>query len=228
MFNKTRSTDQEPTRTEGDGNTTDYYLSHPAFAQISVSRVSGHAVLYGSDFTHQHYIRLAIGGSKISRNSAEDRHFAGKELVEVYMTEAQFAQMITSMNLGGGAPCTLNRFNGESMPTIPKRDLRETFREDINRDLQESIDMLDDLIKSVGEMGLPKGKTAEILAKAQRSRKRIFESAPWVAQQFDEHMENTVEAAKMEINGYLNEAVKSTGISGDPVAPLRLGMGSEN
>ena len=35
-------------------------LTHPAYGQITVSKVSGSRVLYGSDFVHHSYVTLRI------------------------------------------------------------------------------------------------------------------------------------------------------------------------
>lgn len=64
-------------------------MRHPAFGQISVSRVAGHRHLYGSDFAHQHYVTLTIRGSEMHRSLARDWPYAREHLVEVSLSEAQ-------------------------------------------------------------------------------------------------------------------------------------------
>src|SRR3546814_2680674 len=52
--------------------------THPAFAQISASRVTGLANLYGSDFAHQSYVRIRVNPSEMHRSLANDWPHAGR------------------------------------------------------------------------------------------------------------------------------------------------------
>ena len=58
---------EEPKATpvEGPGGTQETKLTHPAFGQVSASRVNGRTNLYGSDFSHNSYISLEIKRSEI-------------------------------------------------------------------------------------------------------------------------------------------------------------------
>ena len=50
----------------------DKRYSHPAYGQISAHRVTGGAVLYGSDFRHDGYVEITIKRSEMNRTLARD------------------------------------------------------------------------------------------------------------------------------------------------------------
>jgi hypothetical protein len=97
----------------------DACYTHPAYAQISASNVSGGAYLYGSDFKHHNYVVIRIKRSEMSRNLSNDWPFAREELIEVAVSESQWATFVSSMNRGEGVQCTLQSVQGKSVPQIP-------------------------------------------------------------------------------------------------------------
>jgi len=100
---------QEPTIEvkKGPGNADEAVEQHPAYAQIGANRVSGGAYLYGSDFKHQHYITIQIHDSELHRQLSGDRAHSKRRLIEIAMSEAQWATFVSSLNQGGGVQCTL-------------------------------------------------------------------------------------------------------------------------
>ena len=110
--------------------------THPAFAQITASRVSGHSILYGSDFDHNHYVTISISRSELCRNLSNDWYHSREELIEVALSEAQWATFVSSMNQGSGVACTLQHFNGKMIPQLPETVNRKA---QFNGDLKETL-----------------------------------------------------------------------------------------
>jgi hypothetical protein len=85
---------------------------HPAFGHITANRVSygpQGAVLFQSDIKHGQTVRVTISGATRRRDNNHDYvHDNGKALVEVEMSEAQWASFVSSMNTSG-VPCTIRR-----------------------------------------------------------------------------------------------------------------------
>lgn len=199
--------------------------THPAFAQISASRVSGRAYLYGSDFDHQHYISLRIKRSELHRNLSRDWHFDKEELIEVSMSEAQWATFLSSMNMGGGAPCTLEHFNGQRVPGLPHPKPRaDQFREEMQKSMEKTTQRVDDTITRVREMGLPKGKTETLVSALEGLKQQIASNLPFVASQFEEHVEDTIEAAKIEVQGYVQGLAQQAGLEALTGYPTTLAL----
>jgi hypothetical protein len=203
---------EEPVTIEEHGPTHDSVTTHPAFAQIGASRVSGDAHLYDSDFTHQHYMTITIRRSQLHRGLSRDWHFGRGELIQVALSEAQWATFVSSPNQGSGVPCTLTHLIGESIPELPKpqnashqfkREMHETIME-IQRDLSALAE---------GMSGaLSKTKVDAIRKNIEMQAHRLSNSTGFVAEQFDEHIEKTVEKAKIEISAYATNAIQRAGL----------------
>lgn len=73
-------------------------VTHPAFGRIKASRVSGQTVLAGIDYPQAHYITLTISTATLNRNLSRDWWFTDREVIEVSMSETQWAQMLSAMN----------------------------------------------------------------------------------------------------------------------------------
>ena len=79
---------EEPKIEEVDFPTHEQKETHPSYAQISASRISGHASLYGSDFIHNVFVEIIIAHSELNRGLSRDWPFARKEIVSVWLSEA--------------------------------------------------------------------------------------------------------------------------------------------
>lgn len=186
---------------------------HPAYGQIGVSRVSGSTMLYGSDFQHQHYITLRIWRSELHRNLSNDHPFAREELIEVAMSEAQWATMVSSLNVGRGVPCTIEHIDRKMVPGLPKpADKRDDFKKEALQDCQDGLDRLDKLVAMIDGLKLSQKAKEELIKQAQHAAQSFTSSIPFVMGQFAEHMETTTEKAKIEINAYATHLLLETGM----------------
>lgn len=187
--------------------------THPAFAQISASRVTGLMNLYGSDFSHHNYITISICRSQLDRDLSNDWYHDREELIEVALSEAQWATFVSAMNVGRGVPCTLNHVNQQSVPSLPAPASRaDQFVDEMKETLKSSTDRLRKLQAEVKAMALPKGKTAQVLSGIAKAIQEIEANVPFVAECFDEHVEHGIEAAKVEIHGYMTGALMRSGM----------------
>lgn len=202
--------------------------SHPAFAQICASRVSGSDVLYGSDFSHQHYIRIRIAQSELVRDISNDWPVENRHrYIEVDMSEAQWATFVSSLNMGSGVQCTLRYKEGETVPGIPAPIKRhDQFAGEIKKKQAEAIAQLDELYAAMKDSGLSAKKLQPMLDLVRRAAMNIDSNSAYVANQFGEHMERVTEAAKAEVNAYalhvLGGAQSNLQIDGG-APPLKIG-----
>jgi hypothetical protein len=88
--------------TRGPGGMDEMTTTHPAFGQIGASRVSGHIQLYDSDFHHNAYMTISIRRSELHRSLNRDWHYGRDELIEVALSEAQWATFVSAPNIGSG------------------------------------------------------------------------------------------------------------------------------
>ncbi|MEI9428695.1 hypothetical protein [Mesorhizobium sp. Cs1299R1N3] len=215
---------EEPV-TKADRNGDASNTTHPAFGQIVAHRVSGQATLYGSDFKHNATIRVTIARSELRRDLSKDWHHARNELIEVELSEGQWATFISSLNVGSGTPCTVKHVQGEQMPGLPDPiDRSKQFSGELDGKLKDSIENLQTILSRMDEMGLPKGKTAELRETLETAVREMSANMPFVAESFGRHVAKTVDRAKQEIHGYMQGVINRAGIaalSGEPL-PLQI------
>jgi len=211
---------QAAPRYAGDDGTV---TTHPSFAQIGASRVSGRAVLYGSDFTHQHYVRIRIAASELHRNLANDWHHSSiNSYVEVELSEAQWATFVSSMNVGGGVPCTLRSKDGEMIPELPDPASRtEQFGAEMAMRVDRAIGEVAALAEEVEGLKISEKAKKALLDRIRSARTQLVNNTKFIAEQFDEHMEGTIEKAKIEVNAYAVNTLMRAGL--DAVQANALG-----
>ena len=196
----------------GLGSDTGTRLNHPAFGQISVSRVQGHAHLYGSDFTHRNTVRVTICESELSRHLNNDWPFARREIIEVEMSEAQWATFVSSFNHGSGVQCTILHRDGKTVPGFPLRDESSEFGKEMSEQSKDALDALKRAAAAVANAKMSKKDSEAILEGISKAAQEIGVNTDFVAECFDRHMEDRIQKAKVEVNAYLTGAVQRAGL----------------
>ena len=210
-----RNIEEPVTRNEPGGiHKDDTVTTHPAFAQIGASRVQGSTALYDSDFNHNHYMTITIRRSELHRGLNYDRHHGREELISVALSESQWATFVSAPNQGFGVPCTLEHIGCERVPGLPRPQSRaDQFGAEIRKDLEEAVRLADAALADLAATGLSKTKQEAVAASLRTLRMNLESNLPFVATQFDEHMEKTVEKAKQEVHGYITNAVQRAGLN---------------
>ena len=217
-----RST-QRPTETPVTSPNDGVRYEHPAFGQIGASRVQGSRRLYGTDFVHRAFVRVHISTSQMTRMLSRDWHFAPDEIVSVDLSEAQWATFVSSLNVGQGVPCTIDRRDGRPVPGIELATRRdEQFKAEVADVLTEARAEIAAAVAEVNAAAIPKVKRESILRRLAKAAQHLASNLSFVTDQFDKHVETTVEHAKIEVNAYLTHAVTMAGLDA-----LRLGDAAE-
>lgn len=216
---------QAPVREEG-GIHESYRETHPAYATIGVSRVSGNATLFGSDFQHQHYMTIRIYEADLRRSLSGDHTFGNREYIEVALSESQWATFVSTPNVGNGVPCTLayraSGGDGHVPGIIPAATgRRDQFRGEVEDHIADAIASLREIAETA--------PTKKLRDKAEHAIRQLSGNLNFVVERFDEHAEETVEKAKTEVVAYIDSAIARAGLQalqgGAPL--LTLNDGSE-
>lgn len=208
-----RIPDVEPVEIDKHGRKT---LTHPAFGQITVSRISGQRTLYGSDFEHNGFVRVSVFQSELERSLHRDwPHSTNVPLIEVDMSEAQWGSFVSSFGVGMGTQCTLNVVGSERKPGLP---LPERAKKHFGEGQEAVAAVLNDLSTlrakvEAGTSGLSKTRQADLLKEVDWAIRRMNDSLPFVAKSLAEEMEQTVEKAKTEVHAYVTRTVIDAGIA---------------
>jgi len=195
--------------------THDTVETHPAYGMIGASRVSGQAILNGSDFVHQHFVTIRVRHSSLHRGHSRDSHYGGNEIVEVALSEAQWAAFVSSMNVGDGVPCTIESIQGQEVPGIPRvKNRREQFTGEHDAAMAGALEHLDraTAILAKGRGKMTAADFESLKSALHMGRMGIDENKSFIADQFSEHMEKTTERAKIEVNAYVQATLVRAGI----------------
>lgn len=203
---------------------------HPAFGMIRLSRVDGDVVLFGSSVVHHGFIALEIHRCERHSNYSRDHLFEKDTIAEVYMTESQFAQLITTWNQGQGAPCTLNYVRDgklEMVPGIP-RDQEgsdaQRAKDDFKLTAGEYLSEFKKLKKKVSEIlekkSLSKEDKKEIVWAIDMAERLLSSAAPFAVEQFIGLAERATAKAKTEIDAFVGNLIARTGL--DAIKSIKL------
>jgi hypothetical protein len=196
----------QPTQTPREDAIGGDTFKHPAFGQIVANRVNGQnkGSLYCSDFTGNSYIAVTISGSVLTRNLSSDWLFPTKEKIEVRMSEAQWATFVSAMNVGAGTPCTISHENHERTPPIEwGEDRSARFKLEMDETLVSAMEGIEALSAMIHKKPMSKKARVELLLGLDRIKDNVSGNVDFVSDQFGEHIEKTVEAAKAEVHGYM-------------------------
>jgi hypothetical protein len=227
----------EPTLVSEDKQMGDRTYEHPAWGMVQVSRVSGLVDLFGSALQHHHFVRLSIGSArKVVSDSGEDRHSGSirGEIVEVLLSEAQWAQLLSSMNMGGGVPCTLNYISGERLPEMPPSAMVDQYHDAAKQQTQEIGQELLDLQKAIAERFADKKpltikEKEDLLGRVNSTVRALVDRLPFIQSMMQEALEKQVAAAKTEIDSFLQFKAQLLGFQQitEKIASLSDGKGEE-
>jgi hypothetical protein len=207
----------EEIKVEDLGKTWGERHTHPCFAQLSFSRrsSSGPTELYGSSIGHRDTIMMRVSHSEMDRNLNKDWYHDTKPIVEVEMSLSQFAEAITSHNMGGGVPCTL-RFSEKDgeIPYCSFESKRDVFKREFDDHLNDAMSDTKELITKLTTLfnekkTLNKGDKEEVVSTLERIAMTIGCNAEFVSKSFEEQMDKSIKEAKGEIEAFAQARVAS-------------------
>jgi hypothetical protein len=223
--------EQEPTITKSDGPVTGTVERHPAFGAISVNRATfsgGGIELHGSDFQHRQAITITISQADLHRGLSQDWHHPRERLIELILTEHQWASFVSSIAVGEGVPCTIYAKGLEYVPGIKRTRTRAgQFNQEMTGRLALARTKLTELADLIGVSGLSGKRKHDLLMVLEAADRNIQDNLNFVAESFNEHMEEQVEKAKSEVHSHLQAAVRKLGLQalverGDVQLPVTM------
>lgn len=206
---------QEPEVSTGGVNDQGQKFTHPAFGQIAASRVNGLNVLYGSDFMHHGYVAIRISRSELHRDLSHDWPYAREELIEVALSEAQWATFVSSLNIGSGVQCTIQRHEGRMVTGLPDpQDTTAQFKAEADESLAMAIAELERLGSLIESEDLKvSGKARAQMRDAVRTAvMNLRSNLPFVARSFGEHIQRRAEKAKVEVMAWMHRTIQRAGL----------------
>lgn len=196
------------------------YTTHPSYGQARFSRIMGtFKNLYGSPVAeHHHAIELTISRSEISNDLGRDWRHTRETLIQVLFSPSQFAELITTMNVGDGTACTIDFIQGlGSVPRPPATDQveHERITAGFEEKLSGLVDLLRDKLSHVRELLAKKSLSKEDRRDIERvvagTLQEVEKNAPFIVEQFGRATERVVAAAKAEIDESVTSSIQRLG-----------------
>lgn len=192
---------------------------HKTYGLISVSRINGdERNMFGSPIPCANPIKLEIFDAYAMRDlNAEQFYPCGKK-IEVRLTPAQWAELLSSMNVGGGTPCTVHyeRDNGGYHGECPYNPEFDRFSEEFDSEVQSAFQEVKDVIEETASL-LEKGKAnktelQKLQVKLVQLERVLTDRIPFVQDSFNEYVNKAVTAGKQEIEAYLTSRIQMLGL----------------
>ena len=191
---------------------------HPSFGMVGISHASSSGThLVGSDFNHRNFVILKIHRSSYERSLNRDWWGANEQLIEVWLTESQFVEMIGRPNMGEGIPCTLHRVMGQSQdpPPVPedRKSLGQKDMDQSSAHLYESFkSSLASLEEAEASGKIGKTQLREIIHSLRCQIENFPANMKFVRTSFDEAMDSTINRAGVEIEATIAQAAMRLGV----------------
>lgn len=190
--------------------------THPSYGTLLFSRRTGSKeALFGSSIQHRDTICMTLYHASIERRLNRDWIHGDKVIAEVEMSYSQFAEAITSMNIGTGVPVTVRWTEKDGK--IPPCDFvskREQFEDEFKTQRKNATRVSEELIQEVTELfnqkgTLKKADKEDILRKLNKLKMDIGINTDFIVNQFNEQMDKTVMEAKGEIEAFYQNKVNT-------------------
>jgi hypothetical protein len=152
-----------------------------------------------------------------------------RELVRIAMTQAQFAEMITSPNRGSGVPCTIERCIADNdKPWVhprhggrPEPPAPEHYTKKYKSVMSERVDLISSRLKDAkekadrllsGEDKPTKANLGAIAAALYTAQMNLDSNLPYVMEEVEEGIEKRMAAAVNEFDSYLAFSLQAKGL----------------
>jgi hypothetical protein len=189
---------------------------HPGYGMLSLSRVTGKFDLFGSKINHDTCIMLQLRKAEKESDEYVDHYFPKETIAEVFLSAAQFTNLLTSFNTSG-VPCTIRYTDKEGMiENIPETP---SLKNELNGGVTS---FLSDLKKKVHELQLAVDNIKKgTVRKAQKERiygatlqvsNTILSNLQFLEKCQMEKIEHSVTEAAAEAEALITNVIRSAGI----------------
>ena len=162
---------------------------------------------------------MKIHNSEIIRELTQDRYYTtGIPLIEIRMSSGQFAEMITSMNIGNGVCCTIERLGINKINPLPEQESRKEF---VHRKFEDRMKMFANKIRQqqkeakelVKKKSLSKEDMRQLQSHLEWLTMEVESNIPFFAKCFQETMDEVVFEAKTEVENAIQHKINTLGLS---------------
>ncbi len=192
-------------------------FNHPSYGKLQILKTTGRMNLFDSHITNSGCITIKIKSAEIDRHNSTNWIHGKKELIEVRLSPLQWAEaMSTAMNTEG-VPCTIARFENQSIEGPPVIDVNSEFEESLSNDMRGKLSSVMEARRELRNIINTKGsvskKSLSNVMQNLESGLRHFESNLKFAQNcFKKESDKAVLEAKITIKHYVDSTIQKLGV----------------
>ncbi len=213
---------QMPEETEDNRGKT---LNHPAFGVVEINKVMTNKGigLFGSRLKHDSYINITISTGYSTMRDGVERQFGNDGILSFSLSEAQWAQMISSIGIGNGTPVTLNKMiidgKYQSLPGVEYKTIKKQASEDMRKEADKLAKNAKDAEEMLKAMLAPGAKPPrkedlnKLLDHISHIGHRASDSIKHMENMFHEVVDDSLTQAKIDIEAHLMNRVMELGLS---------------
>lgn len=197
-------------------------FKHASYGMIGVSRITGddRRPMFGSTLESNPtriMIRVYQGEREFYLGKDWYRADGRLPLIEVLLTPAQFAEMLSNPNHGDGVPCTITSVGGESIERTPvapsaAAEVRRRYEEETAELREKAREGAERVAKALDGAKLSAKVKDAILKEYREAVRFLDDSAPFLVKSFQEATQKTVTEAKLEIDAFTMHAIHAAGL----------------
>lgn len=185
---------------------------HPAFGTIGAYRFTsgGGIQLFGSPIKHHGGVTIRICQAKEYYSLHRSWVHAGSEIVDVTLSESQWATFVSTMNVGSGVPCTVNHHQSGPLipcPAIAEQSWAQKRSSDIKATAEQHLAQLQEIARQFDELmkkpTIRKGDLAEVQYLFLKAIHQAPGAYKFLADSVTEHTESLIESAKGEVTAFV-------------------------
>lgn len=197
--------------------------THPSFGLVTVNRWSSSpgTSLFDSELRHQHFITLTVERADRTRDLNRDWiHGSGPALVQIKLSEAQWAAMVSSVGNGSGTPCTIAAT--ETEPRVPE----PPFEPRMAHSQAEARGAADRAFSRIKEAmaAYEEKKSAANLRSLRAAIAGAGPNVEFAAESLTEHAEKVVEKARADVEAMVTAHAERLGVSAPRYQELEGGQ----
>lgn len=139
------------------------------------------------------------------------------------MSEAQWASFVSTMNVGDGVPCTIERVGAEAMPGVEHDPRLAVSMNEVGRAATKAVEEIQAAFSAYQEKRTDANRRTLEYAIANAPGNMSF-----AAKSLTEHAENVVQRARADIEAMVVSKAEQLGIDPADVADTKLLEGGDN
>lgn len=195
----------------------DTMFEHSSYGLLQLSRFTGDTNYFDVEPRLPGGISLKIYNAKVDRHLNRNWIHQDKLLLEARLSAHQFAEAITSLNIGSGIPITLEYVNGMKIdPYQPTPSQRELFDIEIKQHLNDITSTIDTLKQEIMDLKtksrVSKKDIESIEGKVSRISTEIKSNIPYIEKSFNEVLDKQTIRAKQEFVEWVDSTTRQYGL----------------